>query len=81
MILIVESGSTKADWVLLDNFSLPDIRTAVATYANQAKLEVSGNITLENLEQYAETGVNRISIGALTKNISALDLSLRLLAV
>lgn len=67
-----------AQLVLLDNFSLADMRHAVDHAAGRAKLEASGGITLENVRLVAETGVDRISIGALTKDIKAIDLSMRL---
>jgi nicotinate-nucleotide pyrophosphorylase (carboxylating) len=63
--------------VLLDNMSLVQMREAVQWTAGRAKLEASGGITLENVRAIAETGVDRISIGALTKDISAVDLSMR----
>ncbi|WMC11077.1 carboxylating nicotinate-nucleotide diphosphorylase [Oceanimonas pelagia] len=66
-----------ADIIMLDNFSVPDMRTAVATTAGRAKLEVSGNVTLQTIAGYAATGVDFISVGALTKHVHALDLSLR----
>jgi nicotinate-nucleotide pyrophosphorylase (carboxylating) len=66
-----------ADRVLLDNFTLPMLEQAVALTAGRVELEASGNITLENIRQIAETGVNYISIGALTKHIRAIDFSLR----
>jgi len=66
-----------ADIVLLDNFSPGQLAQAVALNARQSLLEASGGITLENLRAIAETGVDRISIGALTKDIQAVDLSLR----
>lgn len=68
-----------ADRVMLDNFSLQDMRQAVALVAGRLELEASGNITSDNLREVAETGVDYISIGALTKDSKALDLSLRLL--
>ncbi|QIB66633.1 carboxylating nicotinate-nucleotide diphosphorylase [Kineobactrum salinum] len=67
------------DRVMLDNFSLADMRQAVALVARGLELEASGNITVDNLRAVAETGVDYISIGALTKDCKALDLSLRLL--
>lgn len=67
-----------ADIIMLDNFSLDDIRKAVALAKGKAKLEASGNITDETLVSYAETGVDFISIGALTKHCRALDLSMRI---
>ncbi|OYD25491.1 nicotinate-nucleotide diphosphorylase [Oceanimonas baumannii] len=66
-----------ADIIMLDNFSVPDMRTAVATTAGRAKLEVSGNVTLQTIAEYAATGVDFVSVGALTKHVQALDLSLR----
>jgi nicotinate-nucleotide pyrophosphorylase (carboxylating) len=67
------------DRVMLDNFSLADMRQAVALVARRLELEASGNITVDTLRAVAETGVDYISIGALTKDCKALDLSLRLL--
>lgn len=67
-----------ADIIMLDNFSLDDIRQAVALAKGKAKLEASGNITDETLVSYAETGVDFISLGALTKHCRALDLSMRM---
>ncbi len=63
--------------ILLDNFSLGDMRLAVERTAGRAQLEASGGITLENVRLVAETGVDRISIGALTKDVKAIDLSMR----
>ncbi len=66
-----------ASRILLDNFSVPDLRLAVARSHDQAQLEASGGITLETIAAVAETGVDFISIGDITKNARALDLSLR----
>ncbi|MBL0458041.1 carboxylating nicotinate-nucleotide diphosphorylase [Aeromonas enteropelogenes] len=66
-----------ADIVMLDNFGLPMMREAVAINQGRAKLEVSGNVTLETLAEFAATGVDYISVGALTKHVRALDLSMR----
>jgi len=66
-----------ADRILLDNFSVEEIRAAVAINNSSAELEASGGITLNNLRTYAETGVDYISIGALTKDVHAIDLSMR----
>ena len=66
-----------ADRILLDNFTLEEIRQAVALTGKRAELEASGGITLDTLRQYAETGVDYVSIGALTKDIHAIDLSMR----
>lgn len=70
--------SAGADIIMLDNFSLADIQQAVAINQQQAKLEVSGNITSERLRELAATGVDFISSGALTKHVQAIDLSMRL---
>ncbi len=66
-----------ADIIMLDNFDIPTMREAVARTAGRARLEVSGNVTKETLRDYAETGVDFISVGALTKHVQALDLSMR----
>ena len=63
--------------ILLDNFSVEETRNAVQLNHGRAILESSGGISLANLEEYANTGVNRISLGELTKNIQAIDYSLR----
>jgi len=72
-----EACRAKADRVLLDNFSPELLREAVRITAGRLKLEASGNVTLKNIASIAETGVDFISAGALTKNIQAVDLSLR----
>lgn len=66
-----------ANLVLLDNFSIEQLHEAVLINQGRAALEASGNITLENIRAVAETGVDRISIGAITKHIQAIDLSMR----
>ncbi|MBI2727254.1 MAG: carboxylating nicotinate-nucleotide diphosphorylase [Polaromonas sp.] len=66
-----------ARMVLLDNMSLPDLQEAVRINAGRAVLEISGGVTLEGLRALAETGVDRISIGTLTKDIQAVDFSMR----
>jgi nicotinate-nucleotide pyrophosphorylase (carboxylating) len=66
-----------APMLLLDNFDLETLRTAVTLNAGRAILEASGGITLSTLREVAETGVHRISIGTLTKDVQALDLSMR----
>ena len=67
-----------ADIVMLDELSDADMRTAVTLNAGRAKLEASGGITEATLRSVAETGVDYISIGSLTKDIKAVDLSMRL---
>jgi nicotinate-nucleotide pyrophosphorylase (carboxylating) len=63
--------------ILLDNMDTAQMRAAVAYTAGRAELEASGGITLDNVRQIAETGVDRISIGSLTKDVRAADLSMR----
>ncbi|MBE0507038.1 MAG: carboxylating nicotinate-nucleotide diphosphorylase [Marinospirillum sp.] len=67
-----------ADWIMLDEFSVADTRKAVTHNSGRAKLEASGGITLHNLVSVAETGVDYISLGTLTKDIQSLDLSMRI---
>ena len=71
----VEAG---ADVVMLDNMSLADMREAVKSIGGRALIEASGGITLDNVRAVAETGVDSISIGALTHSVRALDISLEL---
>lgn len=68
-----------AQRILLDNFAHHDLVKAVAINQQRAKLEVSGNITLDNLHEVAQTGIDYISSGAITKNIQALDLSMQII--
>ncbi len=72
-----EALDAGADSLLLDNFDLDALRKAVAYARGRATLEASGGITLENVRAIAETGVDFISVGVLTKNVSAVDLSMR----
>ena len=62
---------------MLDNFNPEQIRQAVTITNKRAKLEVSGNMTLETLKAYSQAGVDFISSGALTKNLQSIDLSMR----
>jgi nicotinate-nucleotide pyrophosphorylase (carboxylating) len=66
--------------ILLDNMSIAELRQAVALNAGRAKLEASGNVTLTSVREIAETGVDFISVGALTHSAKAFDVSLRLLS-
>ena len=75
-----EALAAGATMILLDNMTLEQMREAVAITAGRAVLEASGNVTLETLRGIAETGVDRISVGALTKDVRALDLSMRFTA-
>jgi len=68
-----------ADVIMLDNFSLDDMREAVSRNAGRATLEASGNVDETTLRAIAETGVNCISSGALTKDLKAIDLSMRVI--
>lgn len=70
----LEAGATN---ILIDNFSLADMHTAVQLSAGRAVLEVSGGVKLEQLHDIAATGVDRISVGKLTKDIRAIDFSMR----
>ena len=73
---LVEALDAGATRVQLDNFSIDELQTAVTLNKGRARLEVSGNVTLENLRQLAETGIDDISIGALTKHLKAFDFSM-----
>jgi nicotinate-nucleotide pyrophosphorylase (carboxylating) len=73
-----EAVDAKPDRIMLDNFTVEKLQSAVALNNDGIALEVSGNITLENIRRIAETGVDYISVGALTKNVKAVDLSMRI---
>ena len=73
-----EALNAGAKLILLDNFDPDALRAAVLKTAKRAELEASGGITLPGIREVAETGIDRISIGALTKDVEALDLSMRL---
>jgi nicotinate-nucleotide pyrophosphorylase (carboxylating) len=75
-----EALAAGARSVLLDNFSLADMREAVAVAQGTAMLEVSGGVTLAQLRDIAATGVDRISIGKLTKDVLAVDYSMRVIS-
>jgi nicotinate-nucleotide pyrophosphorylase (carboxylating) len=76
-----EALESQVDWIMLDNMPLAEMRQAVILNQNRAKLEASGNVTLENVRQIAETGVDCISVGALTHSVKALDVSLTVMRV
>lgn len=65
--------------ILLDNFDIATARQAVTAAAGRAQLEISGNIHLDNIREYAETGVDFISVGAITKHVRATDFSMRMI--
>ena len=83
LVQLREALDARVDRILLDNFSLADMRTAVQTTRAHAyastELEASGNMSLETLRAVAETGVDFISVGGLTKHVRAVDLSMRFL--
>lgn len=74
---VKEALAAGADILLLDNFDLAGMRQAVALTAGRAKLEASGGIDMQAMRQVAETGVDYISVGSLTKHVQAVDLSMR----
>lgn len=74
-----EALSCGARLVLLDNFDLQTMREAVRLAAGRAELEASGGVNLDTVRAIAETGVDRISVGSLTKHVRAVDLSMRLI--
>ena len=83
---LAQAASAKADIIMLDNFSVEQTKLAVdyiktihANSKNQIKLESSGNINENSIRDYALTGVDFVSVGAITKSVQAIDLSLRLL--
>jgi len=74
---VKQALGAKADILLLDNFSLDELVQAVELNNGAAKLEASGNVNLSTIRDIAKTGVDFISVGALTKNVQAVDLSMR----
>jgi nicotinate-nucleotide pyrophosphorylase (carboxylating) len=80
-----EALAAQAERIMLDNFSLPALAEAVAINRNEgnppAELEASGGVTLAGIREIAATGVDFISVGALTKNVQAVDLSMRFSAI
>ncbi len=75
---LVEALDAGADRIMIDNFGLPAMRDAVRIAAGRATLEVSGNVDLDTIGAIGATGVDFVSVGALTKHVRAIDLSLRL---
>ena len=73
-----EALAAGADWILLDNMTVEELRAEVGHVAGRAKLEASGGVTLETIREIASTGVQFVSVGALTHSAPALDLSLLL---
>ncbi len=79
LLQLEEALNAGATRILLDNMDMETLEKAVAVNAHRAELEASGGIRLENVRATAETGVDYISVGSLTKNIKAIDLSMRIL--
>jgi len=75
---VAEALDARVEWIMLDNMEVDDMRAAVALNAGRARLEASGNVSLANVRRIAETGVDYISVGALTHSVRALDVSLRI---
>jgi nicotinate-nucleotide pyrophosphorylase (carboxylating) len=75
---VEEALAAGADAILLDNMTLDQLRAAVALASGRARLEASGGVTLENVRAIAETGIDEISVGALTHSARSLDVSLEL---
>jgi nicotinate-nucleotide pyrophosphorylase (carboxylating) len=74
---VKEAIDNKVDRIMFDNFSPDRCKDAVALVSDRAETEASGGITVDTLKDYAETGVNFISIGALTHSVKALDISFK----
>lgn len=72
-----EALACGADVIMLDNMSCADMKKAVELTNGRAKLEASGNVTLGNIREVAETGVDIISLGALTHSVTAFDISMK----
>jgi len=75
---LAQALAAGADRIMIDNFDLPAMREAVRITAGRAALEVSGNVDLDTISAIGHTGVDFVSVGALTKHVRAIDLSLRL---
>lgn len=75
---IEEAITTEADIIMLDNFSPSEMKMAVDIIGDRFETEASGGINLETIKDYAETGINYISVGALTHSVKALDISLEI---
>ena len=78
LVQLEEALNAGAKMVLLDNMDVPTLQQAVRLNAGRAILEISGGVTLAGLRALAETGVDRISIGGLTKDVKATDFSMRM---
>ena len=78
MAEVRQAVAAGADIIMLDNMSVPEMQEAVAYIAGRALTEASGNITAENLREKAESGVDIISMGALTHSVQAFDISMKI---
>ena len=76
---VQEAVDSKADIIMLDNMDISTMKTAVNLIDKRAKTEASGNMTLDRIKDVAQTGVDYISIGALTHSVEALDISQKLI--
>ena len=81
LVQLTDALNAGAKMILLDNMSIPMLHKAVAINNGKAVLEISGGVTLNGLRELAETGVDRISIGTLTKDVKAIDFSMRFDAI
>ncbi len=77
---LYQSLEANVDIIMLDNFNIADLVKSVSINNGKSKLEASGGITVGNIREIAKTGVDRISVGALTKNIQSIDLSMQFIA-
>jgi nicotinate-nucleotide pyrophosphorylase (carboxylating) len=75
---VEEALTTKVDIIMLDNFELDEMKKAVKLINGKCKVEASGGVTLDTIKSIAETGVDFISVGALTHSVKALDISLEI---
>ena len=75
---VEEALKTKADIIMLDNFEIDEMKKAVQLINGKCKVEASGGVNLETIKEIAETGVDYISVGALTHSVKALDISLEI---
>jgi nicotinate-nucleotide pyrophosphorylase (carboxylating) len=73
---LIAALDARADRLLLDNFSIPELRHAVTLVAGRATLEASGGVTLDTIRDIAATGIDFVSVGELTKDIQAIDFTL-----
>lgn len=78
---LIQVKKLNVNRIILDNFSIQDIKESVSIINNKIPLEVSGNISLNNIQNIAETGVNFISSGSITKNIKSIDLTMKLVEI